>query len=477
MNQNVKKMNDDIEIRKLSPGSVFGLCKILECGEAWKQLMAVIPVECVEGNPPKYTGEHMKIIENTGAVQKRPCSEILLDEWGTSSKRRPKLSTLMKFLTKAELYRAAEYVAVELLKVDPPVRPENGPAATVDIPDVATLPLLTPVPSYQANPGHVQSLHQQSSDHNANASTQLLQEDLEDVFRYGTRIQELSYTVLSAATSNFNDNRRLGGGAWGTVYLGHINPNTRVAIKRLRETGVPGDPKEQFQNEIKTLSQLSHPNLLTLCGYSVDGPAPCLVYQFMQNGSLMDQLASQDNNNHLKWKVRLRIAEGAAHGISHLHTALAKPLVHRDIKSANILLDSNYVPKLGDFGLVRLGASGDHSHSIALTTTVFGTSAYMAPEAFRGDVSVKMDIFSYGVVLLELLTGLPPYDEDRDGCDLVSHVTDIDDINSILDRRAGEWDCRIVDELYQLALHCLEEKKKRPNIATVIDKLNPLLML
>ena len=102
--------------------------------------------------------------------------------------------------------------------------------------------------------------------------------------------------MLSTVTSNFNDTCRLGNGAWGTVYLGKINSNTRVAIKRLRETGVPGDPKEQFLNEIKTLSQLSHPNLLTLCGYSVDGPAPCLVYQFMQNGSLMDKLASQVTN-------------------------------------------------------------------------------------------------------------------------------------------------------------------------------------
>lgn len=98
---------------------------------------------------------------------------------------------------------------------------------------------------------------------------------------------------MSEATSDFNEKYRLGGGAWGTVYLGHISTKTKVAVKRLRDIGVPGDPKEQFQNEIKILSELSHPNLLTLCGYSVDGPAPCLVYQFMQNGSLMDQLTSQ----------------------------------------------------------------------------------------------------------------------------------------------------------------------------------------
>lgn len=434
---------NDIEIRKLSPGAIFGLCQILECGESWKQLMAIIPVECAEGNPPKYTSEHVKTIENAGTVQKRWCSEILLEEWGTSGRKRPNLSILLKLLTKADLYRAADYVAVELLKVAPPARPENE---LEDIPDLPTAPYWTP------------------------PATERFQEDFEI---YDNRVQEVPYTVLSAATSDFDNSYRLGGGAWGTVYLGHVNSKTTVAVKRLRDTGVQGDPKGQFQNEIRILSQLRHQNLLTLCGYSVDGPVPCLVYQFMQNGSLLDNLASKDDSICLKWKMRVTIAEGIAQGISHLHTALAKPLVHRDVKSANILLDNNYEPKLGDFGLVRMG---DHNHTVA-TTTIFGTSAYMAPEAFRGDVSVKMDIFSYGVVLLELLTGLPPHDENRDGCDLVSHVKDIDNIDSILDRRAGEWDHRVVEDLYQLALDCLEEKKRRPNIAIVIDKIMPIKIM
>ncbi|CAG2066561.1 unnamed protein product, partial [Timema podura] len=127
-----------------------------------------------------------------------------------------------------------------------------------------------------------------------------------------------------------------------------------------------------------------------------------------------------DPNVILPWQLRLQIALGTSRGILHLHTAYEKPLIHRDIKSANILLDQDLQPKLGDFGLVRLGSSGQQSQSVAMTTTVFGTSAYMAPEAFRGDVSVKLDTFSFGVVLLELLTGLPPYDEGREGCDLVS---------------------------------------------------------
>ena len=115
---------------------------------------------------------------------------------------------------------------------------------------------------------------------------------------------------------------------------------------------------------------------------------------------------------------RLRIAYGTSEGIQYLHTAShSKPLVHRDIKTANILLDSQLEPKIGDFGLVRLGGGspGQDRTKTVLTTTVVGTSAYMAPEAVRGEVSVKLDVFSFGVVLLELLTALPPMDENRLG--------------------------------------------------------------
>lgn len=112
-----------------------------------------------------------------------------------------------------------------------------------------------------------------------------------NIFRYDHKVQELPYKFLSAATKNFDDVYRIGKGAWGTVYLGYPNFKTKVAIKR--KSDISDDIKEQFQNEVKTLSMLYHPNLLALCGYSIDGPALCLVYQFMENGSLMDQLASQ----------------------------------------------------------------------------------------------------------------------------------------------------------------------------------------
>ena len=177
-----------------------------------------------------------------------------------------------------------------------------------------------------------------------------------------------------------------------------------------------------------------------------------------------------------------RIAIGAGEGLLHLHSAShSKPLVHRDVKTANILLDSNNEPKVGDFGLVRLGGWGGDVGTV-MTQTVVGSSAYMAPEAVRGEVTVRLDVFSFGVVLLELLTGLPAMDQNREIRDLVGHLEEMveedGDIEKILDKKYGlmEWRQVSPKQIYEIAQKCLLKKKGRPFMGEVKEMLQSLLL-
>ena len=175
---------------------------------------------------------------------------------------------------------------------------------------------------------------------------------------------------------------------------------------------------------------------------------------------------------------RLKIAHGSAEGLRYLHNAShTKPLVHRDIKTANILLDSNNDPKIGDFGLVRLGGGAEEEGrtSTIMTQTVVGTSAYMAPEAVRGEVTVKLDVFSFGVVILELLTGLPAMDQNRETRDIVGYLEEIleeeEEIEDHLDKKFSLMDWRQVSpkQFYLIATECLKKKKDRPYMDKVCE--------
>lgn len=290
------------------------------------------------------------------------------------------------------------------------------------------------------------------------------------------KITHISYYLIEAGTSDFSETRKLGAGGFGSVYLCFID-GCKTAVKRLHDSGaaIEGMSEMQFKNELQLLEDISHPNLLPLLGYSTDGPYLCLVYEFMPNGSLQDALECKDNRRVLEWQERVDIALGTARGLEYLHTIKEKPLIHRDVKSANVLLDENLLPKVGDFGLTRQGPSGK---SVTMnTSTVVGTSAYMAPEVFRGDVSVKGDIFSLGVVLLEIVTGLPPYDENRDGCDLASYVDEVDSIVDLIDRKPTPVNETVPAALYDIAQKCLLEKKSRPFSSTVVKLLENVLHL
>uniref|UniRef100_A0A3B4AAQ4 Interleukin-1 receptor-associated kinase 4 n=1 Tax=Periophthalmus magnuspinnatus TaxID=409849 RepID=A0A3B4AAQ4_9GOBI len=272
--------------------------------------------------------------------------------------------------------------------------------------------------------------------------------------------------------------RRLGEGGFGTVYKGFLS-NRAVAVKKLNpmENVTMEELQVQFNQEIQTLQTLKHENLVDMVGFSSDGPSLCLVYAFMPNGSLLDRLACSEGSRPLSWVQRCSIALGTAQGLEYLHS---NHHVHRDIKSANILLDENFVAKISDFGLTR--ASSKNSSSTVVTGRVVGTTAYMAPEALRGQITPKSDIFSFGVVLLEILSGLPPADEDREPSLLMELRYDIDDddeeltLQMFLDKHMSDWDMGQVESVYSLASNCLyDQKNRRPLITQVVAELKSVI--
>ncbi|KAK7387062.1 hypothetical protein VNO78_27552 [Psophocarpus tetragonolobus] len=212
-----------------------------------------------------------------------------------------------------------------------------------------------------------------------------------------------SYRELCVATQNFHPTNMIGEGGFGRVYKGHIkSTNQVVAVKQLDRNGFQGN--REFLVEVLILSLLHHPYLVNLVGYCAEGEHRILVYEYMVNGSLEDHLLElTPDKKPLDWHTRMKIAEGAAKGLEYLHEEANPPVIYRDFKASNILLDENFNPKLSDFGLAKLGPIGDKSH---VSTRVMGTYGYCAPEyASTGQLTTKSDVYSFGVVFLEIITG------------------------------------------------------------------------
>ncbi|OAY66801.1 Serine/threonine-protein kinase PBS1 [Ananas comosus] len=231
-----------------------------------------------------------------------------------------------------------------------------------------------------------------------------------DVRRVNISAQTFTFRELTAATKNFRQECFLGKGIC-RVYKGRLESTGQiVAIKQLDRNGLQGN--REFLVEVLMLSLLHHPNLVNLIGYCADGDQRLLVYEYMPLGSLEDHLHDLPlDKEPLDWNTRMKIAAGAARGLEYLHDKANPPVIYRDFKSSNILLDEGFHPKLSDFGLAKLGPVGDKSH---VSTRVMGTYGYCAPEyAMTGQLTVKSDVYSFGVVLLELITGRKAIDSTR----------------------------------------------------------------
>ncbi|KAL4219723.1 Interleukin-1 receptor-associated kinase 4 [Mactra antiquata] len=283
--------------------------------------------------------------------------------------------------------------------------------------------------------------------------------------------QSLTYELLQRITDDFNPKvtmdggRIIGMGGFGDVFLGLFENGFKCAVKKLKN--VDEGIEKQFETELHSLVKYRHKNIVRLFGFSIDGPGKCLVYEYLCNGSLEDRLTRQGQTQPLPNNVRISILQGTAQGINFLNS---QGIVHRDIKSANVLLDENFVPKVGDFATARTGPRGNATMAMS-TQVVIGTSAYLAPEAYNFDVSTKLDSYSFGIIILEVLTSLPPLDHSREEKDIKSYVEE-NEITPLLDASGGKWLDKTVATLVDISDKCTAIKKKqRANVQDILVDL------
>ncbi|KAF9599449.1 hypothetical protein IFM89_037340 [Coptis chinensis] len=293
-----------------------------------------------------------------------------------------------------------------------------------------------------------------------------------------------NYSELKKITENFRQDHVLGGGGFGSVYKGFISKDLREGIQPLPVAVKVHDGDNSYQGhtewlaEVIFLGQLSHPNLVKLVGYCCEDEHRVLIYEYMPRGSVEGNLFSRVLLP-LSWSIRMKIALGAAKGLAFLHDA-EKPVIYRDFKTSNILLDQEYNAKLSDFGLAKDGPVGDKSH---VSTRIMGTYGYAAPEyIMTGHLTPRSDVYSFGVVLLELLTGRKSLDKSRPAREQVLADWALPLLNqkkkvpNIVDPRLeGDFPIKGVHKAAMLAYHCLNRNPKaRPFMRDIVDSLEPL---
>lgn len=253
---------------------------------------------------------------------------------------------------------------------------------------------------------------------------------------------------------------------------------TQVAIKRIEQKDDPEAHNIQIKQsitELYCLNSYRHDNILPLYGYSIGGLQPCLVYQYMPGGCLERRLRVRDPQKVLRWPLRLAIAIGTARGLQYLHTIGDKPLIHGDIKSANILLDPNDTPRIGDFGLAREGPNSDDTH--IQVSRIHGTRPYLPDDFLRSkQFSTKVDTYSFGIVLFELATSLPAYSRDREEKFLKDHVENYaGNVLDLKDPRAGGGE-EVFLNLLKVGRGCVRKRaKERPEMVQVLIQLEEVL--
>lgn len=296
-------------------------------------------------------------------------------------------------------------------------------------------------------------------------------------------VPAISVDEIKEVTDNFGTNSLIGEGSYGRVYYGVLTNGSHAAIKKLDSSK---QPDEEFLAQVSMVSRLKHENFVELLGYCVDGNQRVLAYEFASNGSLHDILHGRKGVKGaqpgpvLSWSQRVKIAVGAAKGLEYLHEKAEPHIIHRDIKSSNVLLFDDDVAKIADFDLSNQAPDmAARLHS----TRVLGTFGYHAPEyAMTGQLNAKSDVYSFGVVLLELLTGRKPVDHTlpRGQQSLVTWATpklSEDKVRQCVDARlGGDYPPKAVAKMAAVAALCVQyEADFRPNMSIVVKALQPLL--
>ncbi|KAL0345100.1 UNVERIFIED_CONTAM: Receptor-like serine/threonine-protein kinase ALE2 [Sesamum radiatum] len=292
---------------------------------------------------------------------------------------------------------------------------------------------------------------------------------------YTGSAKTFSSSDIERATDFFNETRILGEGGFGRVFSGVLEDGTKVAVKLLKRYDQQGG--REFLAEVEMLSRLHHRNLVKLIGISVEDRTRCLVYELIPNGSVESHLHGSDKERSpLDWSARLKIALGAARALAYLHEDSSPRVIHRDFKASNILLE-DFTPKVSDFGLARAALDEENRH---ISTRVMGTFGYVAPEyAMTGHLLVKSDVYSYGVVLLELLTGRKPVDMSQPPGqeNLVSWarplLTSREGLESIIDQSlAPDFPYDSIAKVAAIASMCVQpEVSQRPFMGEVVQAL------
>ncbi|KAM0063387.1 putative protein kinase RLK-Pelle-DLSV family [Helianthus debilis subsp. tardiflorus] len=300
---------------------------------------------------------------------------------------------------------------------------------------------------------------------NMDVSIELL--DVENMRAY-------TYKDLRVATQDFSPENKIGQGGFGSVYKGALKDGLLVAIKVLSASSSQG--LKEFLTEITVISDIQHENLVKLHGYCVDGDHRILVYGYLKNGSLDHTLLGSGHCSiDFTWEIRKKICIGVAKGLAYLHEEVQPHVIHRDIKASNILLDEDFTPKISDFGLAKLFPS----HLTHISTRIAGTQGYLAPEyAMRGQLTRKADIYSFGVLLLEIVCGRPNQNrwlpvEEQYLLERVWQQYREGELESLVDTLMKDVDMYEACRYLKIGLLCAQSlPKSRPSMSNVLKMLN-----
>ncbi|XP_050972984.1 interleukin-1 receptor-associated kinase 1 [Labeo rohita] len=432
-------------------------------------------------------------------------TDNLMHKWGC---RNGTVGELLKILEGLQWFRARDIILECRRKpqfrsehqspsVVPPV-PVCQSSTVTFVKESLPVPEIRPLPKPSPPPPDLDSVNSRISNIECPCENRV------DPPSYSSTAMSWPFEEIQNGTCNFSPCKQIGEGGFGNVYKA-VMRNTEFAVKKLKEDSHLdwNVVKESFRTEVEKLSQYRHPNIMDFVGYSIEGQTYCLIYVYMPNGSLEDQLRCEDSNA-LSWSQRVNVLLGTAKAIQYLHSS-SPALIHGDIKSSNILLGDHLEPKLGDFGLARLcrnpNKTPGKTSTVAQTATVRGTLAYLPEEYLKdGQLGVEIDIYSFGVVMLEVLTGRQALEVDSQSRavylkDLVNeeeddgrsfskgkHSRELSYAHAAENICRKHLDSRLITkdtptphgsmQISQLACQCLDRRrKKRPRMTEVFKAL------